>query len=104
VVWTGCFEKFLEMVHRQPNLVLQITFGGSDILLARVVGFLIITVIAGQNSDALGVPLLPLLMTLATLPSALDGGLGWCARPPLVAAFTLPRMKAAPTTSLLEAC
>jgi hypothetical protein len=78
VVWAGHFEKFIEMVLRLLCLVLEITFDGRDILLAKIVSFLITVAIADHNGDVSGAPLLPLLAVVGVLPSALDGGLGWC--------------------------
>jgi hypothetical protein len=87
---------FLKMVPGRPYLVLEVTFGGRDTLLARVSGFHITTAVAGHYGDAPGEPLLPLLTALPSLAGVV--------RPLLVAAFALPRMKVAPTTSSREAC
>jgi hypothetical protein len=78
VVGISCFKKFLEMVLRLPHLALEIVFGGRDIHLTGVVGFLVVTVVAGRNDDTLEAPLRPLLDTIGALPSSLDGGLRWC--------------------------
>jgi hypothetical protein len=78
VVWTGHFEKFSKMVHLLLRLALEFVLNGRDILLTRVIGFLIITVVSSRHNDALGVPLLPLPTTLGAFPSTLDGGFGWC--------------------------
>jgi hypothetical protein len=60
------------------GLALEITLGDCDILLVGDISFLIIAVIAGHDSDALGVLLLPLPASLGEFPSALDGGFAWC--------------------------
>jgi hypothetical protein len=70
--------KLLAMVLRLSHLPLEITFYGRDILLARVMCFLIVATIARRYDDVPGPPLLPLLATLCTLPSALNSVLGWC--------------------------
>jgi hypothetical protein len=64
------------MVLRLQSLMLEVALGGCNILLAGVTSFLIITVVAGHDSDVAGAPLLPLLATLGALPSAIDGGFG----------------------------
>jgi hypothetical protein len=51
---------------------------GCDILLARVVCFLVVVVIAGSDRDVPGAPLQPLLITLGAFPSTLGGGFKWC--------------------------
>jgi hypothetical protein len=71
-------QKFLEMVLQLPHLTLEIMFGCRDILLTRVIIFLIVTIISGRNGDMLRVSLLPLLAALGTLLSAIDGGLERC--------------------------
>jgi hypothetical protein len=76
VVWTGRFEKFLEMVLRRPRLALEVSFGGHDTLLATVAGFLTATAIANHYGDTSRMPLVPLLAALGTLPSTLTGGPG----------------------------
>jgi hypothetical protein len=75
VIWTGYIEKFLDMVLGRPCLVLESEFGGCDILLAGVIGFLVVIVVASCDGDVPGVPLLPLL---AAMPSSLGSGLMWC--------------------------
>jgi hypothetical protein len=74
------------MVLRLPRLAPEIIFSRRDILLTRVIGFLIVTIIIGHKGDMLGAgghcfcPFLPpLAPILAPLMVALDGA----ARPPL---------------------
>jgi hypothetical protein len=96
VVWTGYFDKFLKMVLRLLHLMIEITLDNRDILLTRVINFLVITIIAGRNGDAQGhrfYPFLPSLTPfLAPLMAAFDG----VGQPSLATAFTLPRTNAAP--------
>jgi hypothetical protein len=49
-------EKLLEVIHRQPRLMLKIALGGSHELLIRVAGVLVIIVFIaiGGNRDSLG--------------------------------------------------
>jgi hypothetical protein len=78
MVLTGYFEKFLKVVLRLPRLALEIMLDGRDVLLIGVVCFLVITIVACSDCNALGVPLLPLLAALCTFPSVLGGGFGSC--------------------------
>jgi hypothetical protein len=54
MVWTGHFEKFLEMVFWLPHLVLEIMLDDHDILLIEDVRFLVIIIAAGSDYDSLG--------------------------------------------------
>jgi hypothetical protein len=65
------------MVLRLPRLTVKIAFDDQEILLTGVFNFLLFTVIAGHDDDTPGVPLLPTLSSLGSLPRALDGDLGW---------------------------
>jgi hypothetical protein len=49
MVWVGCFEKFLKVNGWLSRLTLEITLGGHDILLVRVVRFLIIIVVVAGS-------------------------------------------------------
>jgi hypothetical protein len=104
VVRTGHFEKILEMVLQLLCLVLEVTLDSYDMFLIGADNFLIITIIAGHDSDAPGALLLPLLVTHAPFLVPLTVNLGGGAQLPPLAAFTLPRTKAAPTASSSEAC
>jgi hypothetical protein len=79
VVWTGHFEKFLEVIGQLSCLTLEIVLGGSNVFLIRAVSFLLVIVIitTSSNCDPLEAPLLPLLsplaLLLAPLPAALSG-------------------------------
>jgi hypothetical protein len=84
------------MVLGQTHLVLEIMFGDCDIPLVGVVSFLIATIIAGRNGDALGVPLLLLLVTLGAFPNALGGGLRWCLPATTGACFHVAQDKSGP--------
>jgi hypothetical protein len=69
---------FLDVIIRRPCLVLKIMLNSHDMLLVRVIHFLVIIVVAtGNNCGPLKVPLLPLFaafgILLAPLPAALGG-------------------------------
>jgi hypothetical protein len=104
MVLTGCFEKFLKVVLRLPRLALEIMLDGRDVLLIGVVCFLVITVVACSDCDALGCHFFPFLLPFAPFLASLVVALGHATRLPPSTAFTFTRMKAAPTTSLLEVC
>jgi hypothetical protein len=80
-------------------MALEIMLHGCDILLARVVCFLVITVITGSHCNASGVPLLPLPVTLGAFSSILDISFGWCCFAAAVDCFCVAKMKTAPTAS-----
>jgi hypothetical protein len=78
MVLTARFKKFLEVIVQLPRLALEIALGGHDMLLVGVICFLVVVVVAaGCNCDSLEAPLLPLwlplMLSLAPLPAALDG-------------------------------
>jgi hypothetical protein len=77
-MWTGHFEKFLEVIFGWPSLPLEVAFGSRHELLTGVADFLIVVAVAGHNRNATGLALLPLLATLSAFPSTFDGGLGGC--------------------------
>jgi hypothetical protein len=52
--------------------------GSREILLIRVVCFLVIVIIAGSNCEQSRAPLLPLSATFAAFLSAFAGGFGRC--------------------------
>jgi hypothetical protein len=64
------------MVLKLSRLALEVVLSDRNILLTGVTNFLAGAVITSDDSDALGVPLLPLLSTLDAFLSALDGGFG----------------------------
>jgi hypothetical protein len=104
VVQTCRFEKFLKMVFRLLRLAHEVMLGGRDILLARVINFLVIAIIASSDCNVSRALLLSLIATLGTFPSLLmaaSDGAAWLLSE---AAFELPRMKLAPTTSSKEPC
>jgi hypothetical protein len=92
------------MVHRLSRMVLEIMFGGCDILLIIVVSFLVIVIVVGRNGDASVVPLLPLLAALGTLPSILDDGFEWCCSATTGSCFHIAQDEGGPTTSSPKAC
>jgi hypothetical protein len=91
--------KFLKILLRLPCLVLEVTFDGGNALLVGVVGFLIITIIAGHNGNASRMSLMPILATLGTLPSAHDGDLGWCSSTISCGRFHVTQDKGGPKAS-----
>jgi hypothetical protein len=91
VVRIGRFKKFLKMVLRLSCLVLEVMLSGCDMLL---------TVTAMHRGCNFYPFLPPLVPFLAPLMVTLGGG----ARLPPATAFTLPRTKAALTTSSPEVC
>jgi hypothetical protein len=101
---TSWFEKFLEVTFGWPSLPLEVTFGSHYALLAGVIGFLIATTITGYNGDAMGHRFCPFSPPLVPFLAPLTVALVGMARPLLVTALVLPRMKAAPTASLSEEC
>jgi hypothetical protein len=104
VIQTCHFKKLLKEIFGPPILSLKIAFDSRHELLAGVTGFLIAIAVAGHYDNAMGSVLLSLLDALRAFLGAFDGGLGGCGWQLLVVALALPRMKAAPTTSSLEAC
>jgi hypothetical protein len=58
--------------------MLEIVLGGCDIPLIGVVNFLVATIIASHNGNALGALLLLLLSVIGTFLNAFGGGLRWC--------------------------
>jgi hypothetical protein len=100
MVRIGHFEKFLEMVLWLPCLSHEVALGGRNILLTRIVCFLVIAIVAGSDCNVPGALLLPPITALGTFHSSLDGNFGWCC----AGTFTLCRMKAAPIASSPEAC
>jgi hypothetical protein len=100
IVWTGRFEKFLEIVFRLSHLALEIAIGGYDILRVGVIYFLVVVVATSCDCGPPRAPLLPFLPPLAHffvfLPMAPDGA----ALSPLGITFPLPRTKVAPFTPL----
>jgi hypothetical protein len=104
VIRTGHFKKLLKEIFGPPILSLEVVFGSRHELLVGVAGFLIAIAVAGHYDNAMGSVLLSLLDALRAFLGAFDGGLGGCGWQLLVVAPALPRMKAAPTTSSLEAC
>jgi hypothetical protein len=66
------------MIIRPARLALEVTLGSRDILLTRVIGFVIIAVITCSDCNASWMPLLPLFTIISTFPNALVGGFGWC--------------------------
>jgi hypothetical protein len=104
VVQTGRFEKFLKIVLQLPRLALEVTLGDRDILLVGVINFLAIVIIAGSDCNAPGHRFCPLLLPLAPFLALLSVALDHATWLPLLAAFALPKTKAAPITSSPEAC
>jgi hypothetical protein len=78
VLWTGRFEKFLEMLFGRLSLALEVMFDSRHTVLIGVTGSLVATAVVSYHGEAMGLPHLSLLATLSTFPSALDGGLGGC--------------------------
>jgi hypothetical protein len=74
IVLTGHFNKFLKMVIWLSCLSLEVTLDGRNILLVRVVCFLVVVVAAGNDCDPSGASLFSLLATFSALPSAFDSG------------------------------
>jgi hypothetical protein len=72
----GLIEESLKVVYRWLHLVLDTTPGGHDVLLVRVIRFLVINVI-GRDYNPLRASLAPLLAALGALLDALDGDVGW---------------------------
>jgi hypothetical protein len=66
------------MVLLLSRMALDVALGGYDILLARVINFLVIAVVTGHSCNASGVSLLSLFANLGSFPSTLNGGLGRC--------------------------
>jgi hypothetical protein len=64
------------VVHQWSCLALDTTPGGHDVLLIKVVRFLVVIVV-GRNYNPLRGPVLPLLTTLGVLLGALDDDAGW---------------------------
>jgi hypothetical protein len=85
VVQIGHSEKFLEMIFGRLSLALEVTFRSRYALLANVVGFLIIVVIAGYYGDMMGHRFCPFLLPLAPFRVPLAVALVGTARPPLAA-------------------
>jgi hypothetical protein len=79
MVQTHQFEKFLEVLIWLSCLVLEIALGGHDILLVRVIRFLVIVVAAGSSCDMLGALIMP---PFATFLSTFADGFGWSPPPP----------------------
>jgi hypothetical protein len=104
VVQTGHFEKFLKIVLQLPRLALEVTLDDREILLAGVINFLVVIIIADSDCNALGHRFCPLLLPLAPFLALLSVALDHATWLLLLAAFTLPKTKAAPTTSSPEAC
>jgi hypothetical protein len=75
-VWTGPFEKFLEIIFGQQSLALGVVFDSRCAVLTRVTDFLIADTVAGYYGDATGLPLLPLLTALSTIHCTHGCGLG----------------------------
>jgi hypothetical protein len=96
----GRFEKFLKMILRPPRLALEVTLGSRDILLTRVIGFLIIAVVAGSDCNASGMPLLPLFTIISTFPNALVGGFGWCCLAAVGGCFQVAQNEGSPNRLL----
>jgi hypothetical protein len=99
-------EKLLELIGRLPHLALEVTLGGGNDLLIGIVGLLDIVALiaAGSNCDLSGLPLWPLLLSLALLFVPLLATLGGTPQLPPGTAFPFPYMKRAPSTSSPEAC
>jgi hypothetical protein len=86
------------------SLALEITLYGCDILLAGLVRFFFIIVVAGSDCELPGHHFYPFLLPIAPFLAALLVDLDGAAQPPPGIIFPLPRTNAAPTTSSLEAC
>jgi hypothetical protein len=104
VVRIGHFAKFLEMVFWLPCLVLEIVLGGYDVLLLRVIRFLVVSIVAGRDCDPLGHHFCPFLSPLAPFFVPLLMDLDGAARLPPKTIFSSPRTKTVPTASSWEAC
>jgi hypothetical protein len=78
MVWAGHLEKILKVISRLPRLVAEIMLGGSDVLLVRVIGLLVIVIIiaTGSNCDPLRVPRCPLPITFRACLRTFVGSLG----------------------------
>jgi hypothetical protein len=100
MVHIGRIEKFLEMVFWLSRLALEITLDDCDILLIRVIHFLVVVVAMGSDCDLPKLRFCPFLPPLVPWPVALDDA----THLPPGAIFALPRTKAAPTASSPEVC
>jgi hypothetical protein len=76
MVWTGRFEKLLEVISGLSHLVLEIMLDSRNVFLVGVVCLLVVIIIAASNSDPLGAPLLPLFTALGASLTAFPGGFG----------------------------
>jgi hypothetical protein len=106
MVGAGRFEKLLKVIGGLPCLVLEVTFSSGNELLIGVIGLLVFAtlVTAGGDCDSLGSLLWPPLVTFGAPLCALAGFLEGRPLTTIGAAFPLPWMKMAPTTSSPEAC
>jgi hypothetical protein len=84
--------------------VLEIALGGRDIPLVGVVSFSSPPSSLATTAMHRGCHFYPFLPPLAPFLMPLAMALNGATQPPLAAAFVLPRMKAVPTASSLEAC
>jgi hypothetical protein len=92
MIWTGRIKKFLKVISGLLVLALEITHGGSGVLLVRGIHLLvIIIVVAGSNGDPprhhfcpfwlpLGLLLAPLLAALGSAPGCCRGPFSHCPR------------------------
>jgi hypothetical protein len=104
VVWANRFKKLREMIFGRLRLALEVTFSSRCALLDRVASFLIVATITSYYGDTSGCGFCPFLLPLGPFLVPLMAASVSAARPPLAAASTLPRTKATPTASSLEAC
>jgi hypothetical protein len=96
MVQTGRLEKFLKMVIQLLRLVLEIVFGGRDILLVRAVCILAVIVATGHECHPSWVPLLPLLAALITFLGDFASGFRWCYSAAIEDHFLLTQNKDGP--------
>jgi hypothetical protein len=74
----GLLEESLKVVCWRLRMVLDTTPGYHNVLLVRVICFLVVTVVvASRDCNQLRALILPLLAALGILLGALDGNVGW---------------------------